>query len=59
MIKPQKKAPHGPVQPKAHMLEMYKNIYGLDPGEAFDHEIVFLIIVLIDYVFQAQPRSVT
>ena len=27
------KAPHGPIQPKQHFLDMYRDVYGLDPGK--------------------------
>ena len=27
------KAPHGPLQPKEHILNMYRDQYGLDPGK--------------------------
>lgn len=27
------KAPHGPLQPKQHFLDMYRDVYGLDPGK--------------------------
>ena len=26
------KAPHGPIEPKPHMIQMYEDVYGLDPG---------------------------
>ena len=30
------KAPHGPLQPKEHILNMYRDQYGLDPGKKFE-----------------------